>query len=149
MPDAIGTGGGGVPRTGFIDHIGIGVPDLAAAKEYYDELMPILGLRAWFPTTETGEFNYGPDGAAGPQIFFYQALEPAGYSRHGIGLQHLCFLVSSRGIVREIHEWAVQNGAEVVHEPREFPEYGPHYATYFLDPHGLMLEVFCHKTDES
>jgi hypothetical protein len=37
----------------------------------------------------------------------------------------------------------------VVHEPREFPEYGHHYATYFLDPHGLMLEVFCHKTDES
>ena len=26
-------------RTGFIDHIGVGVPDLAAAKEYYDDLM--------------------------------------------------------------------------------------------------------------
>ena len=25
-------------RTGFIDHIGIGVPDLALAKRYYDEL---------------------------------------------------------------------------------------------------------------
>jgi len=33
-----------MPRTGFIDHIGIGVPDLAAAKRYYDELMPVLGL---------------------------------------------------------------------------------------------------------
>src|SRR5512146_765414 len=61
-----------VPRTGFIDHIGIGVPDLVAAKRYYDELTPILGLRAWFPTTDAGEFNYGPDGARGPQIFFYQ-----------------------------------------------------------------------------
>ena len=30
-----------MPRTGFIDHIGFGVPDLAAAKRYYDELMPI------------------------------------------------------------------------------------------------------------
>lgn len=30
-------------RTGFIDHIGIGVPDLAAAKAYYDELMPVWG----------------------------------------------------------------------------------------------------------
>jgi hypothetical protein len=27
-----------LPRTGFIDHIGIGVPDLVAAKEYYDRL---------------------------------------------------------------------------------------------------------------
>ena len=54
-----------MPQTGFIDHIGIGVPDLAAAKRYYDELMPVLGLRAWFPTTKAGEFNYGPDGARG------------------------------------------------------------------------------------
>jgi hypothetical protein len=40
-----------VSRTGFIDHIGIGVPDLAATKRYDDELMPILGLYAWFPAT--------------------------------------------------------------------------------------------------
>jgi catechol 2,3-dioxygenase-like lactoylglutathione lyase family enzyme len=137
-----------VPRTGFIDHIGIGVPDLAAAKRYYDELTPILGLRAWFPTTEAGEFNYGPDGARGPQIFFYQALEPRGHSRHGIGLQHLSFMVSSRAIVREAHEWALAQGAEIVHAPREFAEYGNHYATYFLDLNGLMLEVVCHDPHE-
>jgi catechol 2,3-dioxygenase-like lactoylglutathione lyase family enzyme len=137
-----------VARTGFIDHIGIGVPDLAAAKAYYDELMPILGLRAWFPTTEAGEFNYGPDGAMGPQIFFYQALEPDSYSRHGTGLQHLSFLVSSHAVVREAHEWAVHRNAEVVHEPREFPEYGRHFATFFLDPHGFMLEVVCHGDEE-
>jgi catechol 2,3-dioxygenase-like lactoylglutathione lyase family enzyme len=93
--------------TGFIDHIGVGVPDLAAAKRYYDELMPIVGLRAWFPTTQAGEFNYGPDGAAGPQIFFYQALEPGPHSRHGTGLQHLSFMVPDRAIVREAHDWAV------------------------------------------
>ncbi len=125
--------GGLSARTGLIDHIGIGVPDLAAAK-YYDELMPILGLRAWFPTTEAGEFNYGPDGAIGSQIFFYQALEPGSHSRHGTGLQHLSFMVSSRAVVREAHDWAVAHNAEVVHEHREFPEYGDHYATYFLDP---------------
>jgi len=135
-------------RTGFIDHIGIGVPDLAAAKRYYDELMAIVGLREWFPTTPDGEFNYGPDGAIGSQVFFYQALEPQGYSRHGTGLQHLSFMVPSRAIVREAHAWAVGKGAEIVHEPREFPEYGDHYATYFLDPHGIMLKVVAHVPDE-
>jgi catechol 2,3-dioxygenase-like lactoylglutathione lyase family enzyme len=133
-------------RTGFIDHIGIGVPDLAAAKRYYDELMPILGLREWFPTTE--EFNYGPDGALGSQIFFYQALEPGEYSRHGTGLQHLSFRVSSRAIVHEAYEWAMGRDAEILHEPREFPEYGEHYATYFLDPHGFMLEVVCNNPED-
>lgn len=66
----------------------------------------------------------------------------------GIGLQHLSFMVSSRPIVREAHDWAVAHDAEVVHEPREFPEYGQHYATYFLDPHGIMLEVVCHHPEE-
>ena len=136
-------------RTGFIDHIGIGVPDLAAAKRYYDELMPILGLRAWFPTTEAGDFNYGPDGGLGPQIFFYQALEPDRHSRHGTGLQHLSFMVPSPAIVREAHEWAMRQNTEVVHAPRQFPEYGQHYATYFLDPHGFMLEVVCHSSGEN
>ena len=50
-----------LPRTGFIDHIGIGVPDLAAAKEYYDDLMSVLGLRQWFETGPEGPLNYGPD----------------------------------------------------------------------------------------
>ena len=45
-----------MPRTGFIDHIGIGVPDLAAAKAYYDELMPVLGLKQWFKATD-GSFQ--------------------------------------------------------------------------------------------
>jgi catechol 2,3-dioxygenase-like lactoylglutathione lyase family enzyme len=138
-----------MPRTGLIDHIGIGVPDLAAAKRYYDELMPILGFRAWFPVTEAGEFNYGPDSARGSQIFFYQALQPVSYSRHATGLQHLSFMVSSRSIVHEAHDWAVARDAEVVHEPREFPEYGEHYATYFLGPHGFMLEVVCHSAEET
>jgi catechol 2,3-dioxygenase-like lactoylglutathione lyase family enzyme len=130
-----------VTRTGFIDHIGLGVPDLASAKRYYDELMPILGLRAWFPTTMAGEFNFGPDGALGSQLFFYEALEPSTHSRHGTGLQHLSFMVESRTVVREAHDWAVGRGSEVVHAPRDFPEYGRHYATFFLDPHGFMLEV--------
>jgi catechol 2,3-dioxygenase-like lactoylglutathione lyase family enzyme len=138
-----------LPRTGFIDHIGIGVPDLAAAKRYYDGLMPILGLRQWFEPPDPGSFNFGPDGGRGPQLFFYQALEPDTHSRHGTGLQHLSFMVERRAIVREAHEWARAQGAEIVHEPREFPEYGVHYATFWLDPHGFMLEAVCHDPEET
>jgi catechol 2,3-dioxygenase-like lactoylglutathione lyase family enzyme len=132
-----------LPRTGFIDHIGIGVPDLAAAKRYYDELMPILGLRQWFKTSPEGSFNYGPDSTQGTQVFFYQALEAGTYSRHRTGLQHIAFVVASRAIVREAYQWARARNAEILHEPREFPEYGQHYATFWLDPHGFKLEVVC------
>ena len=138
-----------MPRTAFIDHIGIGVLDLAAAKRYYDELMPVLGMKQWFPTASDGTFNYGPDGGRGTQIFFYQALEEGDYSRHRTGLQHLSFFVASRAIVREAHAWAVAHNAEILHEPRLFPEYGPHqYATYWLDPHGIMLEAVSHTPED-
>ena len=95
-----------MPGTGFIDHIGIGVPDLVAAKEYYDDLMSVLGLREWFDTGPGGPLNYGPDGAQGTQLFFYQAEEQTTYSRRQTGLHHLAFLVASRAVVREAHEWA-------------------------------------------
>lgn len=139
-----------MPRTGFIDHIGIGVPDLAAAKVYYDGLMRVLGLKEWFKPDTLDGFNFGPDGGRGTQIFFYQALEESDYSRHRTGLQHLAFMVASRAVVREAHEWACAQGNEILHEPRIFPEYGPHqYATYWLDPHGIMLEAVSFEAEDT
>ena len=133
---------------GLIDHNGIGVPDLVAAKQYFDGFMPMVGFVEWFPSDEF-QFNYGPKDQGGTQIFFYRALEPAGYSRHGIGLQHLSFNVPTRGSVDAAHEWAIDHSATVIHEPRQFPEYGERtYATYFLDPNGIMLEVVCHAQPE-
>ena len=133
---------------GFIDHIGIGVPDLAAAKEYYDELMRVLGLREWFPTGPEGPLNYGPDGALGSQLFFYRAEEGA-YERGRTGLHHLAFLVAGREVVRDAHRFARERGATILDEPGEFPQYGEHcYATYWLDPHGFKLEAVCHAPEQ-
>jgi catechol 2,3-dioxygenase-like lactoylglutathione lyase family enzyme len=139
-----------VPRTGFIDHIGIGVRDLAAAKQYYDELMSILGLEEWFATGPDGPLNYGPKGARGSQLFFYKADEPVSYSRGRTGLHHLAFLVESRAVVREAYEWACGRDAVILDDPQEFPQYGEHcFATYWLDPHGFKLEAVCHTPEES
>jgi catechol 2,3-dioxygenase-like lactoylglutathione lyase family enzyme len=138
-----------VPQPGFIDHIGIGVPDLAAAKQYYDELMAVLGLRAWFETGSEGPLNYGPDGALGSQLFFYR-VEPGTYSRGQPGFHHLAFLVESREVVREAHRWAREQDAVILDEPQEFPQYGEHcFATYWLDPHGFKLEAVCHTPEEN
>ena len=135
-------------RTGFIDHIGSGVPDLVAAKEHYDGLMSVLGLREGFETRPGGSFNYGPDGGEGTQLFFYQAGEPGGYSRGQAGLHHVAFLDASRDVVREAHRWACARDATVLDEPGEFPQYGPHcFATYWLDPHGIKLEAVCHSPE--
>ena len=132
------------PRTAFLDHVGLAVPDLRATKRYYDDLMPILGLKQWWPTGDDGTFAIGPDGAMGPQLFFYQALDTSDppYSQHRTGLQHLSFMVQTRQIVDEAHGWATDRGDEVLHLPRVFPEYGDHhYATFWLDLNGFKLEA--------
>ena len=109
-----------------------------------------LGLREWCDTGPGGPLNYGPDGGEGAQLFFYQAEEPTPYSRRQTGLHHLAFLVPSRAVVREAHEWARARDATILDEPSEFPRYGPHcFATYWLDPHGIKLEAVCHSPEES
>jgi catechol 2,3-dioxygenase-like lactoylglutathione lyase family enzyme len=94
--------------------------------------------------------GYCPHDWQGAQLFLYPTLEDGTYSRHRIGLQHIAFLVPTRADVHRVHEWVSNRGDEVLHAPRPFPEYGQHcYATFFLDPHGFMLEVVCHKAEEA
>jgi catechol 2,3-dioxygenase-like lactoylglutathione lyase family enzyme len=126
-----------------IDHFGLGVPDVDVAKPYYDELMPMVGYQPCFGN------GYCPDDWQGAQLFLYPALEPGPYSRDGVGLQHIAFLVSTRAEVDRVHEWVASRGDDVLHPPRPFPEYGPHcYATYLVDPHGFELEVVCHEAED-
>lgn len=132
-----------------LGHIGLGVPDLAAARTYYDAIMPLLDHEPF--VSDEGEFSYRPAGGKpGTFVFFYPALEPADYSRDRPGLQHLAFMVRSRARVVAVHEAAVARGDRILHAPREFPEYHPGYfATFWLDPHGFMLEAVCHRDEDA
>jgi catechol 2,3-dioxygenase-like lactoylglutathione lyase family enzyme len=125
-----------------IEHFGLGVPDVDAAKSFYDEFMSLVGYTPAFGT------GYVPTNWQGAQIFLYPALEEGSYSRHRTGLQHIAFLVPTRAQVHSVHDWAKARGQQILHEPRPFPEYGAHcYATFFLDPHGFMLEAVCHSPE--
>jgi catechol 2,3-dioxygenase-like lactoylglutathione lyase family enzyme len=94
------------------------------------------------------EFAYRPAGGKpGTYLFFYPAAAaaPAGYSRDAPGLQHLAFMARTRSQVDAVHALVQELGSTVVHAPRDFPEYPPpYYATFWLDPHGFMLEAVCH-----
>ena len=123
-----------------LEHVGLGVPDVDAAKAYFDELMPMVGFQRCFGN------GYCPEDFEGTQIFLYAAREVQDYSRQGVGLQHLAFLVPTRADVDRLHHWARDRGDEIVRAPKAAPQYGPHYyATYFLDPHGFMIEIVTHE----
>ncbi len=107
-----------------LGHLGINVADLVSAKAYYDELMPLLAFEPFIAADD--QVSYRPaDGKRGAWLFFYRSIEGCEDSRYSAGLQHLAFMLKSRAEVRRVHDWATARGAEVMHEPREFPEYHP------------------------
>jgi len=122
--------------------------DLAAAKRYYDEFVPLVGFELFFSADD--RFAYRP--AAGKPstfLFFYPASGRGAHDREAVGLQHLAFMVRTRSQVRAVHGLAVRRGDTVLHPPQEFPQYPPPYfATFWLDPHGFKLEAVCHHDAE-
>src|SRR3954471_4876935 len=57
---------------------------------------------------------------------------------------HLALRVEDEVTVRRGHELATAAGAEILHEPRLWPEYAPdYYAVFIRDPAGNNLELNC------
>jgi catechol 2,3-dioxygenase-like lactoylglutathione lyase family enzyme len=102
-----------------IDHIGLNVPDLEAAKAYYDLMMPSLGYEPFFATDEA--FSYRPEGQKpGTTLLFYAAPTKSEYVRKHVGLEHLAFRARTRSQVDDAHAKAVEVGSTILFSPRPF-----------------------------
>ena len=132
----------------MIDHIGLNVPDLAAAKSYYDAMMPDLGYEPFFSASE--QFSYRPAGEKpGTMVFFYVAPQKSQYVRKNVGLEHLAFRARTRAQVEAAHAKAVEIGSQILFTPRLFPQYhASYYASFWFDPHGFLLEIVCNKPED-
>lgn len=128
----------------MLGHLGLNVPDLAVAREYYDDLLPLLGFETFFAVDD--QCAYRPAGGKrGTYLFLYPARDATPYSGEQTGLQHLAFMVEARSDVDRVYQHVMAAGGHVLHPPREFPEYPPpYYATFWLDPFGIKLEAVCH-----
>ena len=132
----------------MLGHLGVNVPDLAAAGAYYDVLMPLVGYEMYLNSDDTIAFM-PVDAKRGAYLFLYQATEEGSVSRRRPGLQHLAFAVPTRTAVREVHAHVVEAGSQVLHPPQQWPQYPPpYYATFWLDPFGFTLEAVCHHDRE-
>jgi catechol-2,3-dioxygenase len=128
----------------MIGHLGVNVPDLGRAAAYYGPLMPLLGYEP-FLTDEDAVAFMPSEGRRGAYLFLYEAQEERDYSREATGLQHLAFIVPNRSAVVSVHDHVARVGSTVLHPPQEWPQYPPPYfATFWLDPFGIMLEAVCH-----
>jgi catechol 2,3-dioxygenase-like lactoylglutathione lyase family enzyme len=129
----------------MIGHVCLNVPDLAAAKPYYQRLMPTLDFEVFLD--EEDQIAFRPAGGKpGTYFFLYPSQEEGRYSQLRTGLQHLAFMVPTRGRVHEVHDLVQELGSRVLLAPQEFPQYPPpYYATFWEDLHGFKLEAVCHK----
>jgi catechol 2,3-dioxygenase-like lactoylglutathione lyase family enzyme len=63
----------------------------------------------------------------------------------GFRESHLAFAADDRAAVHAFFDAAVAAGAEVLHEPKEWPEYHDgYYGAFVRDPDGNNVEAVCH-----
>ena len=123
----------------MIDHLGINCSDLAASAAFYDKVLGTLGF------TRIMDFEvalgYGKD-----KPDFWLGRQPDEGPASGPNREiHVAFEAADTAAVRAFFEAATGMGAEVLHEPRMFPEYHDHYYGAFVrDPDGNNVEAVCH-----
>jgi catechol 2,3-dioxygenase-like lactoylglutathione lyase family enzyme len=66
----------------------------------------------------------------------------------GFRESHIAFSAPDRAAVRAFFDAAQAAGAEVLHEPRMWPEYHPNYYGAFVrDPDGNNVEAVSHRPE--
>lgn len=121
----------------MLDHMSIQCADADASAAFYDAVLaPLGGVRVM----EFGPvIGYGvppmPDFWIGPLS-----------SGDGFRESHIAFTAPDRAAVDAFFVAATDTGAEVLHEPRLWPEYHPNYYGAFVrDPDGNNVEAVCHS----
>ena len=119
----------------MIDHVAIQCEDLEASVEFYDRVLGVLGARR---VMDFGQVvGYGVDF---PSFWLGPFTSGEGFRE-----SHLAFRAPSREAVIAFRDAAADLGAEVLHEPREWPESHPGYFGSFVrDPDGNNVEAVHH-----
>ena len=120
----------------MIDHVAIQCADVARSASFYDTVLATIGGARIMDFGEVVGFGVPPmpDFWIGPQT-----------TGEGFREAHLAFTAPDRRAVHAFFDAAVGSGAEVLHEPRVFPEYHPNYYGAFVrDPDGNNVEAVCH-----
>ncbi|GAA4200033.1 VOC family protein [Actinocatenispora rupis] len=116
--------------------------DVEASTSFYVSTFGPLGITeaVRFPVGDS--FVVGLAGADGtPQFWLSPARRPDDRELH------VAFRAPDRAAVDAVHAAAVAAGVEVLHAPREFPEYHPgYYAVFLRDPDGHNVEAVHHGT---
>jgi catechol 2,3-dioxygenase-like lactoylglutathione lyase family enzyme len=122
----------------MLDHLAIQCADVPAAATFYDTVLAPLGGSRQLDLGEVIGFGT-PDKPS-----FWLGSLADGANRP----IHVAFVAADRASVDAFFAAAVGTGAEVLHEPRVWPEYHPsYYGAFVRDPDGNNVEAVCHRPE--
>jgi catechol 2,3-dioxygenase-like lactoylglutathione lyase family enzyme len=123
----------------MLDHVAIQCADVAVSAAFYDTVLAPLGGRRLLEFGDVIGFGIPPmpDFWLGPRN-----------TGEGFRESHIAFSAPDRARVQAFFDAAVGIGAEVLHEPRVWPEYQPsYYGAFVRDPDGNNVEAVCHSPE--
>jgi catechol 2,3-dioxygenase-like lactoylglutathione lyase family enzyme len=122
----------------MLDHLSIQCSDIEASAAFYDAVLATLGGKR---VLDFGVMiGYGREFPS-----FWIGAQTTG---EGFRESHIAFTARDRAAVQAFFDVAVGLGAEVLHEPRVWPEYHEHYYGAFVrDPDGNNVEAVAHRPE--
>jgi catechol 2,3-dioxygenase-like lactoylglutathione lyase family enzyme len=124
----------------MIDHISIGVRDIARTKRFYDAALKPLGYTCLSEGHDS--LGYGKQ-AVTLWISSTDRPVPADLTS---GL-HFCFAAPTARSIEAFHAAALSNGGHDNGGPGVRADYGPnYYAAFVIDPDGYRLEAHCGRS---
>lgn len=124
-----------MPR--ILDHIDLRVPDLAAARAFYDRLLPAVGFTEW-QDVPAGWISYNAPGGNPSEFFGF--IESANFAPNE---NRVAFWAESPAAVDAVVPLLRDIGACRIEGPG-YDEGPGYYAIFFEDPFGNRFEI-CHR----
>lgn len=120
----------------ILDHIDLRVPDLAAARAFYDHLLPALGFTEW-QDVAAGWISWN---APGNPSEFFGFIESSTFVPNE---NRIAFWAESNAALDALMPLLREIGARNIEGPG-YDEGPGYYAVFFEDPFGNRLEI-CHR----
>lgn len=121
----------------MINHVSIGVRDIARTRKFYDAALQPLGYRCL--SEGAGSLGYGRDAVA---LWIGVAERPV--PADAMSGLHFCFDAPTRQSVDAFHAAALKAGGRDNGEPGLRADYGTdYYAAFAVDPDGYRIEAYC------
>jgi catechol 2,3-dioxygenase-like lactoylglutathione lyase family enzyme len=124
----------------MIDHVSIGVRDVAKTKRFYDAALKPLGYQCLSEGNDS--LGYG----RGTVAFWISAAAHPVPPDMPSGL-HFCFTAPTAKSVDAFHAAALATGGQDNGMPGLRADYGPgYYAAFVIDPDGYRIEAHCDQS---